>query len=337
MAGNFVATVKDSLSSISESFSSAATLLSGGTIKDKGDSPLLTSFELSTQGTDRDVNSLWKIDGENWDKVFAYRFVIVREKGEPISFVLPIPPQTMMIKPVLPNQVTPTFGGVTEENSAVKFWLMNMTGTMGTAVGRKINDEGTRENTAEKFREVMETTGLLAGTFSGTKQLLGKVASIESAIIDENPIGALNNAMLPSLPFSGSAVNAKSNGFKESKELEKFLYMYQTVKARDPNGYSLYFISHKTDQAWRVAVKDFQLQQNAQSPNLFRYSMSLQGWDCTNVQSVLTKTDVSRDYDRFGIGGDLAGVNTLDTISSLSKYKPQNDKLRAIRRSLGFS
>lgn len=289
---------------------------------------------------------MWKINAQDWHKVMAYRFT-VRAKDKMMHFTLPIPPQSYSARPIFPAQATATFGGVVEEVSSVKFWAIQLSGTFGTAISRSDADMVNRENQAETFREIMTTTGMLSGAFAQANKTVSKIGGVVDRIIDgvgnirasapSSPsdaigaalgtvTGAYNDALLPSLPFSNSAVSEQRNGFSETEEFVRFLQMYHALKAKYPDDYSLYFSDYKTDKVWRVVVKEFTPQKSADSPNLYRYSLSMQGWDVQSVNSFYGegKRD-SGVYDRFGQGGDLKDVNVLnmgnpvDAIKSIGK------------------
>lgn len=273
---------------------------------------------------------LWSVDGESWHKVFAYQFKIVKKTNniqEDYYFTLPIPPSTLQIKPVIPSKVTATIGGVVEENSPVSFWVISMSGTTGIAVSRAEGDENTRRQVAGKFRDTISTTGLLSGTFANVDRIVNKaVGVIDSAgnivsraqdalaapglssfsALSGEVVGAVSNALLPSLPYSSSAVSGSTNGFTEAEELQKFFYIYQRLKSENPSDYTLYFINYKTQQQWRVIIKDFSLQKSAQNPMLYRYNIALQGWDILPANKADTV-----EFDRFGKDGDLKSVNTM--------------------------
>lgn len=274
-------------------------------------------------------NSLWSVNGEDWAKCFAYQFKVVRTGGKSYYYTLAIPPQSYQVKPIIPSRVTATIGGVVEENSEVKFWIINMAGTTGIGVSRAEGDEKLRKQVAGKFRDTISTTGLLSGTFANVDRIINKAVGVLDAAgniikaagdVASNPglnsvssltgevVGAVNNALLPALPYSSSSVNGVTNGFTEAEELQKFFYIYQRLKSENPSDYSLYFINYKTNQQWRVIVKDFSLQKSAQNPMLYKYNIVLQGWDV--LPSSQDPAD-RQEFDRFGKNGDLKSVNTM--------------------------
>jgi hypothetical protein len=277
------------------------------------------------------VGGMWTITGANWYQVYGYQFQ-VDAYGVKYYFTLPIPPQTISISPVIPSKITPTMGGVVEEHSAVTFWQINMAGTTGVGVSRRDGDELNRKYMAGQFREILSTTGLLAGKFNELNKSINKIGGLIDGAINtvtnfteaKNPldaisavsggvVGTVNNALLPPLPYSSSAVKQESNGFTEAQELQRFFYAYQKLKADAPGNVSLHFVNYKTNQKWRVAVKNFSLQQSANEPMLYKYSISLQGWDCVAPSE---EPGLEKAFDRFAPGGDLSSVNTMGLSAS---------------------
>jgi len=280
---------------------------------------------------------LWSIDGESWGKVFSHQFIIEYKQtdgseatnaksGLTFYFTLPIPPQSMSIEPILPGSVTPTIGGVVEEVSAVSLWRISLSGTMGIAPSRDDLDRFKRQKTATEFRTRIATTGLLAGLSASVQATLSKATaiagSVENAItqgdafsVPGSVTGALNNALLPPIPFSFSAVNGDSNGFTETQELQKFFYLYSYLKAKYPNRYNMFFANYKTNQKWQVQVKKYPIRQSAANPNLYRYDIQMIGWNCA-----ATDAADSKSVDRFGPKGDLASVNTVG-LAAIGKLK----------------
>lgn len=256
-------------------------------------------------------------------------------------FTLPIPPQNIIVKPVMTSRATPTLGGVVEETSAVKFFLINLSGTTGIAPSRAsssfpgsesasalgldvgVDDRDARTEVSKKFRQSIETTGLLAGTAARaqrfTSQTLGSLDAILAGTQSGSAggvigglTGALNNAFLPPLPYSTSGVDRRQNGFTEANELQRFFFMYQALKGRFPKNYALVFSMFKTDQSFRCIVKDVQIQKSAESPMLYRYKIDLQCWNPMSARKLFAEQLAgTKRFDRFAAGGDLQAVNTL--------------------------
>jgi hypothetical protein len=256
---------------------------------------------------------IWKVDGSAWHQVYAYQFIVqVDDNKEKIIYTLPIPPQSLVTRMIPASQVTPTIGGMVEETSTNVLWMINMQGTTGIGVSR---GDGGRAKMASQFRDKITTTGMLSGALAGVNQIIGKVAGVadklmesfskDPAEIAKGLVGAVNTALLPPLPYSGSGVNQNSNGFSEMQEFHRFLYTYSKLKEKNPSKYKLLFRNYKTNQEWQVMLQDFQIQKSAQSPMLERYTIGLKCW---NLKGIDNK---GMAVDRFGPNGDLSAVSTI--------------------------
>jgi len=342
----------DVLSSISDSFSSLTGIFAGA-------------------GGNQATPEKFKIVGQDWYKVFGYQFVISHSEepeveqtqggfldgisnafnqltslfdggaadSDPLTkyYTLPIPPQSIVIKPIIASQATPTLGGVVEETSENVLWMISMQGTTGIAVSRDLNGQSVdRKTVAKQFRDTISTTGLLAGVAGQLNQTIAQIGGVADAAIDSfqsfasgdiaggigNAVNAANTAVLPPLPYAGSAVSEKSNGFTEIQELVKFFDKYNELKHANPKQYSLLFRMYKTNQEWNCIVQDFSIQKSAQSPHLWRYNLVLKCWALRVVGANLPG---SGEFDRFGSNGDLKSVNTvgLGALDMLSQVNSQ--------------
>lgn len=254
-----------------------------------------------------------KIIPTEWYQIFPYQFVVIDAKNDPEKksgdryiYSLPIPPESIQLSMVPASRATATLGGVVEETSENVFWQINMSGTTGIAIGKQNNDV----NPATIFRSTISTTGLLSGLGAAVQQVFGQAQNIVNSVTSGGSIGGsvaglLSGVTQPPLPYSKSSVNNTSNGYSEINSLHKFLFAYSALKDREPNRWFLYFINHKQDQKMRISLKGFNIQQSAQEPYLYRYRISIQGWDMQSAKGFTQKNVV----DRFK--GDLKTVNTL--------------------------
>lgn len=285
------------------------------------------------------TKDLWTIAPDNWYKVFPYQFVVLKDGAEFAWYTLPIPPQALVTKMIPASQATATVGGVVEETSANVFWAINLMGTTGIAIGRNSGDKKKRQMVAEKFRERLETTGAFAGTFQNLGNITNKIGGTVQAGLNiasaagsgsisgvmSGISGGIQNALLPSTPFAGSAVNKKTNGFSEIQEIHRFLLVYSRLKGAYPGTYSLEFRNWKTSQKWNCVVQDFTIQQNATNPHLYRYNIQLKCWDVWDVNEATGQEESGSD--RFGPGGDLSSVNTLSGKKAIEGLQKVTAKL----------
>ncbi|MEM4379058.1 MAG: hypothetical protein QXL01_00025 [Thermoplasmatales archaeon] len=244
-------------------------------------------------------------------------------EGKSTYFTLPIPPQNLTIKPIIASEATPTLGGVVEESSENVMWIINMQGTTGIAVSRSLNGSTPdRKSMAKQFRNTIAATGLLSGVAGQLNTTIAKFGGVADSLIDSvksfkdgdfvggigSAVNAANTAVLPALPYAGSAVQESTNGFTEIQELAKFIDTYNTLKHKEPRKYRLVFRMFKTSQQWNCIINDFTIQRSAQSPNLWRYNITLKAW---NLKTVMDNG--KEEFDRFGPNGDLRSVNTVGT------------------------
>lgn len=278
--------------------------------------------EAKGQGVATADTTDWTYTGQDWYKTYPYSFVVEKLfSGDPgdvptqFTYTLPIPPSSIITKMITASQVTPTVGGVVEETSDNLFWVVQLRGTTGTAVTR--GDKG-RDEVAKKFRNKLETTGLLSGIAANLQSLANTVGGVADAITSGQVLGAVNNALLPPMPYSGSSVDGDSNGFTEIQELHKFLYVYSRLRAAFPNTYSLFYNDYKNGYRFRASVQDFTIDRSAANPNLYNYTIQLKCWAIQSVDSAgLTK----EAFDRFGPDGDLQTVNTIGASQYFKLFK----------------
>lgn len=303
------------------------------------------------------TTGFYSVSPEDWYKTYPYRFKIMSKQTsgkKPTYYSLPIPPEALSYQMVAASQLIPTLGGVIEETSATVFWQITLTGTTGTGISRRYNKEGKDSpdtldmpaSQEENFRKVLKG-GILANTFNkfanaydavtgageGTNAALGLLEGLASTAQRFNS-SAVKTALPPSdtstrvanalnldlSPFREKA--QATNGYVEIHLLHNFLNAYSHLKEQDPENTELYFESHKDNMQWRVIVKAFSFQKNANQPYVYRYNIALQGFDLKEVGASERKA-----IDRFGVNGDLGGVNSFTLSGALERAKALQRKL----------
>lgn len=284
------------------------------------------------------------VNPKDWHKLFPFTFQIkANGRGRPsYTYTLPIPPESITTKMIVASEATPTLGGVVEETSANKFWMIQLTGTTGMAVGRMGDSYKKAEDSADKFREVLSTTGLLSGVGaninSGGSRIAGVINQTHNAYtsgsvagVAAGAAGLVGLASQPVLPYASSAVDKKSNGYSEMARIHKFFHMYSIKHENDPTGYSLYFINHKDGQKFRCVLKDFSVQKSSQEPHLYRYRIALKCWEPTAPAKNLGND--KRAVNRFDPAkGDLKTVNTLN----VGNFAKINESFKSLKNGKIF-
>lgn len=268
------------------------------------------------------------VNPRNFWQIYPYQFVIMVEGEDPSSireyiYTLPIPPESLQTKMVMASEATPTLGGVVEETSQNKLWMVSLSGTTGMAVGRG-DESGVSEDTAKaatKFRNIIGTTGLLAGLSAAVNEIGGQVAGIASGISQfaSSPGAGIANtiqaALLPNLPYASSAVSKKSNGYSEIARMQRFFYMYSVYHEGAPNKVRLEFRNVKDNQRFRCVIKDFQVTKGVQEPYLYRYRITAKCWQPRDLKGV--DEESIAEINRFDPAtGDMPSVNTLTAAGS---------------------
>lgn len=323
-------------------------------LKSEAGLPVPTESPNNVTGIFEEVEDgpFYSVSAEDWYKTFPYRFRIEVD-GEATYYSLPIPPESLSYQMVTASQLIPTLGGVVEETSPTVFWQINLSGTTGIAIARKYTDNSdTLDVPASKennFRRVLRG-GIFANTFN-------KAANVYDAVtgaMDQGAIGAvglLEGLASTAQRYNSSAVPTKipeesttsrvanalgvdlsrftkdseksTNGYVEIHLLHNFLNAYSYLKEENPDSsVNLYFESQKDNMQWQVIVKGFGFQKNAAQPYLYKYNISLQGFDLREVGDTNRKA-----IDRFGPNGDLGGVNSFTLTGALERANSLTRKL----------
>jgi hypothetical protein len=287
------------------------------------------------------INAIYENTGSDWYKTYPYVFSIEdqSESGtQNYFYALPIPPESLTIQMVAPNDAVATLGGVMEEPSPVVFWNIQMAGTTGVGVGRSPDNFRGGDavgKPASLFRDVIPKTGLATSLMMSAARVSGYAAGAlsigASALFD--PAGAasktLEYTIQPHLPYSYSAVPEESNGFTEIHRLHKFFIFYTNLNSRRNNPevtkvnvdkfkkkqFALYFNNYKDNQKFRIVLKNFAMTKAVGQPFLYKYQIQLKGWNLEPADESLTGQEV----DRFK--GDLASVSTVTLTSAVTKAK----------------
>jgi hypothetical protein len=267
---------------------------------------------------------------ESWYQTYPYRFRIVKtsdNNSNALVYSLPIPPESIVVRPVYASEAIPTMGGVVEETSPVVFWNITISGTMPHSVQRTGMDAP-----AKQFRQNVSSTGPLSSIVGNIlkpiENLANRFDNVTGAFSNGFSVKAASDAsqalLQPPLPYSKSAVvdnegNASNNGFSEIHYMQKFFLLYQKLSTRfgtkfkegslADSKYALAFDNVKDGQTFRVIIKDSVFSKTAASPYTYKYQITMQGWGLESAKA-------ENAINRFGAGGDLATVNTT-TITSL--------------------
>lgn len=230
------------------------------------------------------------IDGERWDKIFPYRFLVVEAQpnggyrqvidsgsSQSVELVknvsktstilgfnkastaskweyhLPITPQQLSISTPYAISNNSTLKGITEEHNGVKYKIINMSGSFGIWPSRP-----TRATDPTTFTQSLASGSVAA--FSGLNNTISAL------------VGAVKETKIDSL-------EAFETGYAKALLLDQFLEQYAEAK-KNPNnsGWRLVLDIPKQNQSFLVTPVQFSYSQAADSPNEFKFNLQLKAF-----------------------------------------------------------
>ena len=198
---------------------------------------------------------------------------------------------------------------------------------------RKILKGGIFANTLNKLSNIKDAvSGAIDDPQSGMYGLLEGLASTnqrfnKSAVptsITESRTEITDIGGISAFQDVASKANASTNGYVEIHILHNFLNAYSKLKEIYPEDVSLYFESQKDNMQWQVIVKGFGFQKSAAQPYLYKYNISLQGFDLKETGEFGKRKVV----DRFGPNGDLGNVSSFTLSGALERSQSLARKIQ---------
>lgn len=242
-----------------------------------------------------------EIKGENWNKFFPYRLVVIDVKtGQPISstssptsttsttrkgesgredittitvepignnwiFNFPISPQTLSIVDPFAIRTSSTLQGILEEHNGAKFKIISLAGTLGIWSNRP------------NLNAPPDSTPTIASTlFSNTSEALSNVVDSANRLTQiaggEHPSDAMTS------PKPDGTLQEQT-GYFQAQLLDKFLEQYAIAK-KDPKNknWRLVFDIPKRNESYVVTPVMHNSQQSHQKPAEWLYNIQLKAW-----------------------------------------------------------
>jgi hypothetical protein len=330
----------------------------------KGESPPPNELlKLMDTAFGKNQPPFYSVSPEDWYKAYPYRFKIVVGTKTTYYYSLPIPPEALSYQMIAASQLIPTLGGVVEETSATVFWQISLSGTMGTGISRQLYAKNINKQTGtmrpdeldrlaigeRNFRTVLKG-GVLANNFN---KIVNAADAVQGAIEDlGGAVGLLEGLASTAQRYNTSAVRNSipddgylsdfgvdlskfgtpepngTNGYVETHLFHNFLNAYSHLKEKDPENTKLFFESQKDNMEWQVVVKSFIFQKNANQPYLYKYNISLQGFDLQEVGDKIRAA-----VDRFGPDGDLGDVSSFTLSGAAERAHALKKKMESISRN----
>lgn len=228
---------------------------------------------------------------ENWYKQSPYTFVFTNSADRSYKFNLPIAPSNLTITTHFATNIISTMYGTVEEHSQQRYFDINITGTTGMAPTYANYEK--IDNLTKKFYDKVKKAGGIdePGRSSFTvKTKLAEAAdsigfarrttNLISNIVDQ--AGDILGETLP--PPTGISTSSTQTGYAAFHNFYKFLLKYKqdtanNTSADNRKAHPLKFICWKDNTQYDVAVNSFQLIRDANDPMLYKYSISLRGYN----------------------------------------------------------
>lgn len=257
------------------------------------------------------IYSTWD-DPTNWYKQSPYSFLFTDSEGSSYQFNLPIAPSNLTITTHFATNIISTMYGTVEEHSQQRYFDINISGTTG------MMPQYSQYNKKDKFNRLKDTPSLGRSSFTVKGALGESVDNIGFARRTTNLIANIADQANDILgetqpPPTGITSNHTGTGYVAFHNFYKFLLKYKQDVANNTNAtnrkvHPLTFICWKDNTQYDVAVNNFQLIRDANDPMLYKYSISLRGYNLNQAgaASVATKDN---EADRLGsLGLTTSGV-----------------------------
>ena len=240
-----------------------------------------------------------KIIGENWNKFFPYRLLVVDVSGKNItpvngdinnfsvdtslnrgedsttitvqpmgntwSYTFPISPARLSITTPFAIRTTSTLQGVLEEHNGTKFKIINIAGTTGIWANRP-------NVTSPPAATQSITSTLFSNSIDAIKGVADSVNRIKNIANGDHPAGS------PKTPKPKGAL-LEQTGYYQAQLLSNFFEQYSIAK-KDPKnkGWRLVFNIPKQNKNYIVTPVVYTSDQSKERPAEWMYNIQLKAW-----------------------------------------------------------
>ena len=186
-------------------------------------------------------------------------------------FYFPINPESMNITTPFAVTITPTAGGIVEENSGVVFYNIQLRGTTG--VTPNINFKTGQVITPQTLTKPSnDDTG-------GRPVVQSNLISKNGSGFGANTVNAINSAASTIVGVDNPIVKSSISlsGYNAFHSLYRLICRYNQAKSQGSKAI-LFFVNYKDGNQYQVAIKNFTLIRDKSRPHLYQYSIDMQGW-----------------------------------------------------------
>lgn len=284
-----------------------------------------------------------EIKGENWNKFFPYRLMVIDIRNNtPISngsappksiesqevdgrttitvqpmgnqwvYTFPISPAKLSISTPFAIRTTATSQGILEEHNGVKFKMISIAGTTGVWANRP--------NITAPARSATVAQTLLNNTSQNLRRLGDSVRRIQ------NIAGGNHPADSPESPKPQGAL-LEQTGYYQIELLEKFLEQYAIAK-KDPRNkhWRLVLDMPKKNEAYVVTPVIALYDKNKEKPVENFYTLQLKAWKRVNLKqkveaisptaTKITTNSLQRIYNSIDEARNIVGAS-LDLVKAV--------------------
>jgi hypothetical protein len=259
----------------------------------------------------------------NWYKQSPYTFIFTDSNAEIYKFNLPIAPSNLTITTHFATNVITTMYGTIEEHSQQRYFDINISGTTGMAptysTYKKIDKlsatESINKMSINPGRESFTVKSFL-GSFNENADKIGFARRTTNLI--SNIENQVSDIIGDSAPPTGISTNSASTGYVAFHNFYKFLLKYKQDVANNTNAtnrkvHPLTFVCWKDNTQYDVAINSFQLMRDANDPMLYKYSISLRGYNL-NKAGATSQLTAESEADRLNsLGLSTSGFFGLNT------------------------
>ena len=268
------------------------------------------------------LDAVYPTEYSNWYKQQPYAFVFTDHNDQVYKFNLPISPSNLTRTTHFATNVITTMYGTIEEHSQQRYFDINISGTTGMAplfatykkisgsIGSMphliIDDNNIPENIKltippNRGRQPFRINSFL-GSVADTAGFARRTTNLIANIADQANDLLSSDTVAP----TGISSNNIYTGYAAFHNFYKFLLKYKQDVANNTNAtnrkkHPLTFICWKDNTQYDVAINSFQLMRDANDPMLYKYSISLRGYN----------------LNKAGASGDVSLEKEADRLSSL--------------------
>lgn len=281
------------------------------------------------------------IDGDKWDKLFPYRFLVVdasnnntlvNSPGSTIDVSyrsildsaqinvtianrwearLPITPQMFSTQSLFAITNTPGLRGILEEHGGLRYKDITMSGTTGIYPAKAFNGNVPKKSSIES---------IFAGTIAAANSVRATLDTIKGGNYQAPPI---------------NQIDTTQTGYYHAMFIEQFIEQYVLMKKKpECKSWRLVLDIPKQGTSYYVTPLSSNITQSAQKPNEWQFSFQLRAWKRVSLgqdskpQDQISMSLTLSDYQKVVNGISSARLAIQQSINTVKAVR--NDVLGVV-------